>query len=271
MIAEKSLQALLNEYWSQYQKGGLTKGDIVSIFLVLYDRLYPIENWLQCSPKRKNSNKTLSSDFYPKQSPDFQSHSFFKKNSSLQSMGDIINQSQFKRETLKSTMGLVHVYVQPETVKILDYIPTPAEVLEMQSQGLRCVSLLRDENWFNYSSDHKRNIRDFILHDLEHIWQMFETPSLTESQIEFSRRLLKLKRSGQFDFLIQDSTFGKEFNYIISDMNTHPAHTYVTLKSILLRQKSKSLAEIADIMKHFESLVVHEHQGAALLDSFFRP
>lgn len=254
-MTDENLHTLLNNYWLEFQENRLTKGDIVAIFLVLYDFVVPVDNWLQCSPKRRNTLQPLTSLFYPKRSDDFQNHPFFKKYGPEYSMGEIINQSQFKKETLRSTRGLIHVYLQPDTIKILDYIPSPLQVLEMQADGFRCVSLLRSENWYRYAFDHRRNIRDFVIHDLEHIWQMFENPAMTKSQIEFSDRLLKLIQSGRFDFLLSDTRFNGEFNYIISDMNTHPAHTYVTLKSLLLRQKAKSNEEISDIMQHFNSLL----------------
>ena len=107
-----------------------------------------------------------------------------------------------------------------------------------------------------------------MIHDLEHIWQMFEKPDLQAAQIEFSIRLFNLINTGQFDFLLQDSVFSKEFNYVMSDMNTHPAHSYATLKSLITRQKNQLSgssknssasaleSEISDIMQHFDSLVI---------------
>lgn len=161
-----------------------------------------------------------------------------------------MNQSLFKKETLRSSQGLVHIFAQPETVKILDYIPTPIQLLEMQAQGFRCVTLLRTQNWFGHSFDHKRNLRDFVIHDLEHIWQMFENPQLTRQQIQFSKKLYELTIAGEFDSLRNDPIFSSEFNYIISDMNTHPAHMFATLKSLIQRQKTQS----QDILIQFEHL-----------------
>lgn len=161
-----------------------------------------------------------------------------------------MNQSVFKKETLRSSQGLVHIFSQPHTVKILDYMPTPIELLEMQAQGFRCVTLLRTQDWFRFTFEHKRNLRDFVIHDLEHIWQMFENPQLTQQQIQFSKKLYELTIAGEFDTLRNDPQFSAEFNYIISDMNTHPAHMFATLKSLVQRQKTQS----EDILNQFEHL-----------------
>ena len=260
---KEELESQLNEFWLQYQNNQMTKGDIVSIFLMLYHELFPVRNWLNYCPKRQHSSQQLNSFFVPKLCPLFAAHPFFKKVPAESLMGSVMNQSVFKNETLRSNLGLVHLYTHPETVLILDYIPTPMQILEMQVAGQRCVTLLRTSNWFGYTFDHKRNLRDFVIHDLEHIWQMFEKKQLTNSQVSFSRQLLELINAGSFDFLVNDKVFSSEFNYIISDMNTHPAHAYATLRSLVMRQKNsgktgpshKAEQETNTIMEHFDDLV----------------
>jgi len=246
----EKLEHRLETLWNQFQKGLLSKGDIVSLYVLSYFDLFPVDNWLCWSRTRSHSLQPLHSSFFPKQHEEWCKFSLIKKIPAEQSLGQIMNQSLFKKETLRSSQGLVHIFVQPETVKILDYIPTPIQMLEMQAQGFRCVTLLRAQNWFRHSFDHKRNLRDFVIHDLEHIWQMFENPQLTWQQIQFSKKLYELTIAGEFDSLRNDPNFSGEFNYIISDMNTHPAHMFATLKSLIQRQKIQS----QDILIQFEHL-----------------
>ena len=268
MSSIENLNCQLEHFWGKYQSNTLTKGDIVAIFLVLYDQLFPTTDWLQFSATRCHSRQEIQSHFFPKSDPDFKTHPFFKRVTPEFSMGAIFNQSLLKKETLRSCLGLLHIFQKPHTIQILDYIPSPMQVLGMQAQGLRCVTLLRSEKWFFHCFEHNRNIRDFVIHDLEHIWQMFEKPDLTASQIAFSTKLFELINQGHFDFILNDSFFSKEFNYIISDMNTHPAHSYATLKSLITRQKTQSFSsarirtsiseenEISGIMQHFDGLVI---------------
>ena len=251
----QNLEYRLESLWNQFQTGVLSKGDIVSLYLISCNELFPTPNWLVWSPTRKHSALKLESFLHPKHSTSWARHEFFKKTPQDSSLGQIMNQSLFKKETLRSSQGLVHIFTHPDTVKIIDYIPTPRELLKMQAEGRRCVTLLRSQNWFHHQFDHRRNMRDFIIHDLEHIWQMFENPAMTALQIQFSKILFEMTENGHFDFLINDPHFSAEFNYIISDMNTHPAHMYATLKSLILRQKSKD----QEILKPFLYLVPEDY------------
>ncbi len=244
----KNLECQLEQLWTQFQLGTLSKGDVVSLFLISCNDLFPTPNWLVWSPTRQHSAQNIESSFYPKKHPLWAQHPFFKKVPIDSSLGLIMNQSLFKKETLRSSRGLVHIFNQPETVNILDYIPTPRELLKMQSEGMRCVTLLRSKNWYAHTFDHRRNLRDFVIHDLEHIWQMFAHPTMTKQQIQFSKKLHEMTENGQFDFLINDPQHVAEFNYIISDMNTHPAHMYATLKSLILRQKIQSQEILTPLM-----------------------
>lgn len=248
---ENSLEYRLNKFWKQFQDGLLSKGDIISLFLLSYCELFPTKNWLCWSSTRQHSKQPIQSSFFPKKETVWSETTIFKKVPVEFSLGQIINQSVFRKETLRANLGLVHVYTQPETIKILDYIPTPIQMLEIQAHGFRCVTLLRDPVWFQHIFEHNRNIRDFVIHDLEHIWQMFEHSDMTQQQTQFSKKLFELTVTGQFDELRNDPQFAGEFNYIISDMNTHPAHMYATLKSLINRQKSLS----EDILSHFKGLV----------------
>lgn len=251
-MANEQLELKLNHYWTDYQAGHLTKGDVVSLFMIAYNELFPVENWLSWSPTRKHSDRPLYSKVIPRKHPDLESHPFFKKITESKTLGSYLNQSTLKKETLRAAQGLIHVYADPDTIQILDYIPTPIQVLEMQSNGFRCVTLLRTKEWFYHQFDHKRNIRDFVIHDLEHIWQMFEDPKMTAAQILFSSQLLELVKQGQFNFLETHPEHSKEFNYIMSDMNTHPAHMHATLKSLLQRSKNEIHLPL---MKHFDPLL----------------
>ncbi len=137
------------------------------------------------------------------------------------------------------------------------------QVLEMQSKGFRCVTLLKEKKWFNHQFDHKRNLRDFIIHDLEHIYQMFENPELTKAQIQFSKTLKDQIKNGTFDRILSNPKLKPEFDYIISDMNTHPSHTFETLKALLIKHQ---LTE--NNLKKGQLSSEHEQTIASLLSPF---
>lgn len=268
MQSLETLENQLHFYWDEFQQGKMTKGDIVAVHLLLLHELFPTPHWLIWNPRRQHTTGPLDSMIYPKQLEFWKTHPLLEKIPDTFSLGQIINHSNFKKETLRAILGLVHIFNRPNTVQILDYIPTPMQVLEMQSNGYRCVTLLRTQNWFQHQFDHKRNLRDFIIHDLEHIWQMFEIPTLTKSQIQFSKKLFELTQLGHFDSILAHSDFKPEFDYIISDMNTHPSHTFATLKALLIRHQlsvfgvtkgqltSSHEEKIALLLSPFETYVI---------------
>jgi len=99
-------------------------------------------------------------------------------------------------------------------------IPSPKEMLETQAKGSRFVSWLPDikghilgkeDNW------------EFMLHDLMHAERFF-----------YSRELY-LAQKGFFSWL-QDQALelsGHEWDYLRSDMNTHPLHAVQFLKHLI--------------------------------------
>ncbi len=107
-----------------------------------------------------------------------------------------------------------------------DKIPSPKEMLEIQANGKRFVSYLphlkgpileKEDSW------------DFMLHDLMHAERFFHSPSLYKSQVGF------------FKWLLDQSLnlVGFEWDYLRSDMNTHPLHALKFLKHLLDSKKIK--------------------------------
>ncbi len=96
-------------------------------------------------------------------------------------------------------------------------IPTPYEVLEMQTQGQRIVSLPQ-------KSTNGKTPYEFVIHDLEHADRFFHDPILQAQQVDFFKRLKTSMDAGRFKSFLRDAEFEKKFNYLISDMNSHPAH-----------------------------------------------
>jgi hypothetical protein len=99
-------------------------------------------------------------------------------------------------------------------------IPSPREMLEVQAQGKRYVSWLPDvsgpilgkeDNW------------EFMLHDLMHAERFFYSPELYQAQVGFFRWLQNQSLN----------LSGEDWDYLRSDMNTHPLHALQFLKHLL--------------------------------------
>ena len=126
---------------------------------------------------------------------------------------------------------------------VLSYeIPTPQEVLELQCQGKRVVSLLDQRHHFLSYVENDRDTLGFLVHDLIHADHFFYHPENAEAQIQFCRLLLRLQKVPDFRNRLQDnSDFQNDFNYLSSDMNSVPLHLFKSLKAILLKDFKKQM------------------------------
>ncbi len=128
----------------------------------------------------------------------------------------------------------------PENLLLHFDLPTPIEILKMQMQGKRCVSVFCHKEALESMYEHHRDAYLFTVHDLEHAWKFFSLQESHRQQIQWAKFLYKtfFNRSGDnfFDPKLQGS-----LNYLISDMNTHPWHAFLTLKNLFLQNYKLSL------------------------------
>jgi hypothetical protein len=87
----------------------------------------------------------------------------------------------------------------------------------------------------------------FFVHDLEHAWKFFHSPSLRDGQREFFTMLEAAFDRGVFTPYCSDAEFVARLHYLMSDMNTHPEHGRQYLRAILvefyLRRERKGRQE----------------------------
>lgn len=120
-------------------------------------------------------------------------------------------------------------------LKMLDYVPSPEEVLNMQAQGVRCVTMLQQQKEMQELVEAGRDVLGFIVHDLIHADHFFADPDKAQAQIRFSQKLQDIYRLPPIQKMLQDDAlFRHEFEYLMSDMNSVPLHLLKTLKAILL-------------------------------------
>ncbi|XGC79776.1 hypothetical protein ACES2L_10585 [Bdellovibrio bacteriovorus] len=114
-------------------------------------------------------------------------------------------------------------------------IPTPEEVLFMQAQGKRCISMLIQKDQILNFVEEGRDVLGFIVHDLIHADHFFADAEKALAQIGFSKKLIEVHAYPEIQkMLLEDKVFEKEFHYLMSDMNSVPLHLLKTLKAILL-------------------------------------
>lgn len=122
--------------------------------------------------------------------------------------------------------------------KLITYIPTPKEVLYWQTLGLRPVTMLISSKRFFKPVLHKEDTLTFLTHDLEHAYKMNHDEEQKKMQVNFFKRIHSLVEwSGFIDLMghyLEEEQFKKDFDYLLSDMNTHPFHSLKFFKGFLL-------------------------------------
>jgi hypothetical protein len=113
-------------------------------------------------------------------------------------------------------------------------LPPPEEVLRLQCQGIRCVSVLKKSADIRDFSHEGRDFFSFMVHDLIHARLMTVDPENFRNQVKFARWL-----NSQWEDLQRNlAPAGRmELEYMASDMNSHIIHLLKTFKSWIARHR----------------------------------
>jgi hypothetical protein len=118
-------------------------------------------------------------------------------------------------------------------------IPTPLEVLRMQTSGARPVTVLTDPQRMLRPVLTKPDGFAFMLHDLEHAYKFFHDRRLHTLQRALFFALAVAVERGLFADYLCENEFRARFDYLVSDMNTHPLHSLHYLRAILVDYYSR--------------------------------
>lgn len=131
---------------------------------------------------------------------------------------------------------LCYWHVHPELLNLTFDIPSPLDVLRLQCEGKRCVSLLiRNKESFLSGGDHRDSF-SFALHDLIHAVHFFSNPEHKKQQVFIAKLMLEiLSLELVKDTMLSNPVLEHELYYLASDMNTHWIHSLKCLKSALRR------------------------------------
>lgn len=115
-------------------------------------------------------------------------------------------------------------------------VPGVSEVLRQQSEGRRCVSLLVAEHEILNFTEDGRDFLSFLIHDLIHAEHFFADPIEFRRQVAFSRWMSQLIDQNFLHELQKNhGHLTRDFEYLVSDMNTHSVHLLKTFKALLER------------------------------------
>ena len=149
---------------------------------------------------------------------------------------DFINVCKIKAVPESCNRSLSFIANNYYPLLISEIIPTPKELLQLQISGKRVITLNEDcELWpTNYYSG--RDFLGFIMHDLIHADHFFLDPEHRDGQLGFFRFIEKILEDKMLNELLFLESFKTGFEYIISDMNSHPVHLFQTLHALLFTE-----------------------------------
>lgn len=156
--------------------------------------------------------------------------------------GDFLASVRLKPLPQVAHQALLACWQNKYPLKILNYEPSPLELLSFQCQGIRILTF--EENFLKWPQKlyGHRDPLSFWLHDFIHAEHFFKQPEFLQLQIGFYRWVYEAYAAGFFSTLLEHSpAFEKEFHYLISDMNSHPLHLVKTLRALLEIHAPESL------------------------------
>ncbi|MGE3611772.1 MAG: hypothetical protein AB7I27_19440 [Bacteriovoracaceae bacterium] len=154
--------------------------------------------------------------------------------SQCSTIGDLLNQFALKSTPETVNRSLLMWSNQSYHLKLLFYIPLPAEVLEQQMSGKRCVTTLIQEDELSEYILGERDSLSFTMHDLIHADHFYHHNDCYQGQLGFYGLLAHTLKSKYLDSLLANKKFKHEFEYLISDMNAYAIHLLKCLKSAII-------------------------------------
>jgi hypothetical protein len=127
-------------------------------------------------------------------------------------------------------------------LKLFFEVPSIDQVLALQNNGVRCVTVLTETSELSSYVMQERDPVSFTLHDLIHADHFFRDPHQARVQVGFSRWLSELWSQKELrDRLERSQSFASQFEYACADMNSHGAHLVKYLKAIFCHHEQQEM------------------------------
>lgn len=253
-------------------KNFLTPQDIVSYYIICYlDQRYPnqlLENFSPLTNKKVKSELLSNLNFQLRNKKVMLRITKYD----VKTLFDVVNSFNLHSVPMTARNTLVNWYLGKYNLNLfVNQIPSSREVLRLQAQAKRCVSLIADK--INCLVLNERDPLSFLIHDLVHAYKMFSNEYLMKGQVGFYKAVVKLyNNSVTKDFLdnmcLNDEVFKDEFDYLIADMNSHPRHLFYYFKAILINGFKRKVKLEKNEFLSGDSLREFNYIFDSILDTF---
>ncbi len=220
----------------------ITDAELASLYIVIYLSTRFPGTWLGAT--RPDMKLTHDMQFPVKSIPLTFEENIKKR--LPETLGDLFNQFALKSTPESVNRSLLSWSAGAYPLILMFHIPQPAEVLEQQKVGKRCVSVMtKGLDKFILG---ERDPLSFTMHDLIHADHFYHDNHCYEGQISLYWFLDHCMKAGLFNELMENADFKWELEYLISDMNAYAIHSLKCLKAALIHYHP-------DKEKYFESWV----------------
>lgn len=166
---------------------------------------------------------------------------------------DLLNRFTLRGVRSHARLALLHWRHSKWPLVLTTQVPSAKEMLELQAKGARYVSLLfAAEELARAQYDH-RDALSFLLHDLAHAFHFFSQPENCRGQVRIYRDLLQACEQNLFSEFSSDLIWQKRFDYLISDINSHPAHIEAVFWADLRAAWARKRGQRNDDGQNFET------------------
>jgi hypothetical protein len=157
----------------------------------------------------------------------------------LTPLTDFLRRYSWKGHTDRIRRSLLRWHQGCYPLELWNQIPTPLELLKVQACGKRVITVFTSAELWEQTHFGK-SAWEFVVHDLVHADHFFENPVWRDGQVQFYQFILE-----KWDHPLIESLklhCLEQFDYLISDMNSHPQHMYQTLAALSLQAWKKQRA-----------------------------
>lgn len=189
----------------------------------------------------------------------------------FKTIGEVFQSFAFKATPLSVNRSILGWSNGQYGLELMFRIPSPAEVLNQQKQGRRCVTVILDKNRASKLILGERDALGFCMHDLIHADHFYHNNHTYVGQLGFYGFLDFCMNQNHFDELLKTEKFESEFEYLIADMNAYAIHLMKCFKSALIHYHSEGPAFFdkwllnfdlkQDVKRAFSDLNSENYQG----------
>lgn len=239
-----AIQDQLNDLVKHRVSFALPDSELVAAALLIYFRNINGRHWITRWPEPLESSRTPWWEALPLDWTERERRSW----RGASSLASWLGRSSILRVPLAVLRALDSWGTGAFRMRLIFHVPKPEEVLRFQVQGLRPVTLITEKESLWQPVERFPNAFEITIHDLVHAERFQRDPELMLGQVAFFRLLQEVVCSELLNPLLDaDPELRREFDYVLSDMNTSPIHGIQYLKAILirhhLRQRGRSLNE----------------------------